>query len=299
MNSVVIGTRGSPLALAQTEIVRGLLLKAHPELPLDTKIIKTSGDQFHNLSLTAGGGKGLFTREIEEHLLRGAIQVAVHSMKDLPTVLPEGLTIGAVPARDDAHDVFVSRSYGSLDELPKGASVATSSIRRRVQLLAYRPDLHIEEIRGNVETRLRKLQENSSLHGLILAAAGLNRLGLWNKYGDFLWHRLEHDVMIPAVGQGAIGCEIREDDDGTRALLAAVDDPDTRACVEAERAFLRAMGGGCQVPYAAHATVDEKQMYFIGAKFGPDGRDAQRAEAVGLKHQPRELGEQAANQILG
>jgi hydroxymethylbilane synthase len=298
MNSVIIGTRGSPLALAQVAIVRNLLLKAHPGLEIDTKIIKTSGDQFTNLSLVAGGGKGLFTKEIEDQLLRGEIHIAVHSMKDLPTMLPDGLTIGAVPAREDARDVFISRQVKSLDELPQGARVATSSVRRRAQLLARRPGLQIEEIRGNVETRLRKLAENDALDALILAAAGLKRLGLWQKSRDFQWQLLEVDVMIPAVGQGAIACEVRETDLETQELLAPVTDADTLACTEAERVFLRALGGGCQVPYAAHATISGAQMRLIGAKFSPDGRDVSRAEAIGPGSDPHEVGERAAREIL-
>lgn len=297
--TIVIGTRGSPLAIAQTKIVRELLLKSHASLSVETKVIKTSGDQFHDLSLVAGGGKGLFTKEIEDQLLRGEIQVAVHSMKDLPTFLPDGLTIGAVPAREDARDVFISKRAASLDELPEGARVATSSIRRRAQLLARRTDLQIDEIRGNVETRLRKLGENSALDALILAAAGLKRLGLWNSSTDFHWQMIGMDVMIPAVGQGAIACEVREDDFETQELLAPVNDTDTLSCTEAERVFLRALGGGCQVPYAAHATVTGDQMRLIGAKFSPDGRDASRTEAIGLKNDPLELGERAAKQVLG
>lgn len=299
MSALVIGTRGSPLALAQVEIIKGLMLKAHPDARVETKIIKTSGDQFTNLSLAAGGGKGLFTKEIEDQLLRGEVHVAVHSMKDLPTILPDGLTIGAVPAREDARDVFISKRYRSLDELPHGAHVATSSIRRRAQLLARRPDLQIEEIRGNVETRLRKLAENDALDALILAAAGLKRLGLWKKAPDFQWQLLEIEVMIPAVGQGAIACEVREADFETQELLAPVNDPDTLACVEAERVFLKALGGGCQVPYAAHATITGNQMRLIGAKFSPDGKDASRAEAIGSKSDPHELGEQVAEQVSG
>ena len=187
MKPLIIGTRGSPLALAQVEIIRGLLQKADPALTLETKIIKTSGDNFTNLSLIAGGGKGLFTKEIEEHLSQGEVDVAIHSMKDLPTMLPDGLIIGAVPPREDAHDIFISKKFQSIQELPNGARVATSSIRRRAQLLARRPDLRIEEIRGNVETRLRKLAENDTLDALILAAAGLRRLGLWRRFGNFLW----------------------------------------------------------------------------------------------------------------
>jgi hydroxymethylbilane synthase len=318
MNSVIIGTRGSPLALAQTEIIRGLLTKAHPSLRIEVKIIKTSGDQFNSLSLTAslpadlsavaraeaeasakaGGGKGLFTKEIEEQLLRGEIHLAVHSMKDLPTMLPDGLTIGAVPPREDARDVFVSKRCSSLDELPKRARVATSSIRRRAQLLARRPDLQIEEIRGNVGTRLQKLTDNEELDAVVLAAAGLKRLGLWRKSSGFCWQELDIDVMIPAVGQGIIACEVRESDLETQELLAAINHANTLACAEAERVFLRALGGGCRVPYAAHATVNGQQMKLVGAKFSPDGRGFSRTEVIGMTNDPHELGERAAKQVL-
>jgi hydroxymethylbilane synthase len=299
MKPLIIGTRGSPLAMAQVGIVRGLLQKTDPALSLETKIIKTSGDNFTNLSLIAGGGKGLFTKEIEEHLSRGEIDVAVHSMKDLPTVLPDRLMIGAVPPREDAHDVFISKKFQSIQELSNGARVATSSIRRRAQLLARRPDLQIEEIRGNVETRLRKLAENDGLDALILAAAGLRRLGLWRRFGNFQWQEIDFEVMIPAVGQGAIACEVREDDNGTREALARVNDVNTAACTTAERVFLRALGGGCQVPYAAHATAEGGQLRMISATFGLDGKNVRRAEIVGPKDDPCAVGERAAQQVLG
>jgi hydroxymethylbilane synthase len=299
MNSLIIGTRGSPLALAQTEIIRRHLQTAHPNLPIEVKTIKTSGDTFTNLSLIAGGGKGLFTKEIEDQLLRGEIHVAVHSMKDLPTILPEGLMIGAVPARENAHDVFISKKFGSIQDLPDKAHVATSSIRRRAQLLARRPDLQIEEIRGNVETRLRKLAENDSLDALILAAAGLRRLGLWKKNDSFRWEEIGFDLMIPAVGQGAIACEVRGNDGGTRAAMAQINDEITAVCTTAERVFLRALGGGCQVPYAAHATVEGERLHMIGATFSDDGKNVNRAEVIGSKNDPREVGERAAKQVLG
>jgi hydroxymethylbilane synthase len=337
MNSAIIGTRGSPLALAQTEIIRGLLTKAHPQLRIEVKIIKTSGDQFNSLSLTAGlpadlsavaraeaeasakagGGKGLFTKEIEDQLLRGEIHLAVHSMKDLPTTLPDGLTIGAVPQREDARDVLILKGRArppgapnhvgldggapggrALPELPEGARVATGSIRRRAQLLARRPDLQIEEIRGNVGTRLQKLADHEDLDAVILAAAGLKRLGLWQKSKQFRWQELDIDVMIPAVGQGIIACEVRESDLETQELLAPINHADTLACTEAERVFLRVLGGGCQVPYAAHATVNGQQMKLIGAKFSPDGKDFSKAEAIGTTSDPLELGERAAKQVL-
>jgi hydroxymethylbilane synthase len=299
MRQLTIGTRGSPLALAQVDIIRGLLRKADRSLEVETKIIKTSGDNFTNLSLVAGGGKGLFTKEIEEQLLRGQIHVAVHSMKDLPTVLPDGLLIGAVPPREDAHDVFIAKKYRSIEELPSGAHVATSSIRRRAQLLARRPDLQIEETRGNVETRLRKLAENDSLDALILAAAGLRRLGLWKKFGDFHWQEISFNVMIPAVGQGAIACEVRGEEVEAREALMRINDTNTAICTSAERVFLRALGGGCQVPYAAHAAVEGGRLHMLGATFSDDGKRISRVEAIGATDDPRELGERAAKQVLG
>jgi hydroxymethylbilane synthase len=298
MKSLIIGTRASPLALAQVEIVRDLLQSTNPSLPVESKIIKTSGDNFTNLSLTAGGGKGLFTKEIEESLLCGEIHVAVHSMKDLPTVLPDGLIIGGVPPREDAHDVFISKKFRAIRELPRGGRVATSSIRRRAQLLACRPDLRVEEIRGNVETRLRKLAENDALDALILAAAGLRRLGLWKQFGDFQWLEIGFDEMIPAVGQGAIACEVREADTESRAAVDRINDANTAACTAAERAFLRALGGGCQVPYGAHATVEEGRLRLIGATFGHDGKNVRRVEVVSPTGDPRQLGERAAKQVL-
>lgn len=298
MKPLVIGTRGSPLALAQAQTVAGLLRKGRGELRVETKIIKTSGDIFQSASLAAGGGKGLFTKEIEDELLAGRIDVAVHSMKDLPTKLPAGLTIGAVPPREDPRDVLIGKRCATVDELPAGARVATSSVRRRAQLMARRPDLHIDEMRGNIGTRLQKLADRADLAATVLAAAGLNRLGLWDRMKDFRWQRLDLDVMIPAAGQGMIACEVREADLGVQELLAGINDADALACAEAERAFLAALGGGCQVPYAAVATVAGNQLWFIGAKFSPDGRDARRTELVGSRDNPREAGERAAKRIM-
>jgi hydroxymethylbilane synthase len=281
MKTIVIGTRGSPLALAQVEIITSLLQKAHLGLKIERKIIKTSGDKFLEMSLSAGAGKGLFTKEIEEQLLAGTIDLAIHSMKDLPTQMPEGLTIGAVPAREDPHDVLVSQQYRSVDELPKGARVATSSVRRKAQLLARRPDLQILEIRGNVGTRLQK---SVDFDAIILAAAGLKRLGLKAEYVA-----LDFDVMIPAVGQGIIACQCREDDMETQESLAAINHAHTLACAEAERVFLREMGGGCQLPFAAHAFENLK---LIAARFEPEVR---RVEVTGTD--PHELGERAAKEL--
>ncbi len=284
MKTLVIGTRGSPLALAQVDIVTGLLRQAHPGLTVERKIIKTSGDRFTELSLAGGAGKGLFTKEIEEHLLAGDIQLAVHSLKDLPTQLPAGLTLAAMPKREDARDVLIGAE--SIEALPRGARVGTSSIRRRAQLLARRPDLRIEEIRGNIGTRLEKAKNYDAI---ILAAAGLNRLGV-----KVECHPLDLDVMIPAVGQGIIACECREQDLETQELLAAINHADTLACAEAERVFLRAMGGGCQLPFAAHARVAGNDLRLVAAQFEPAVR---RVELTGAKAEPRELGERAAREL--
>jgi hydroxymethylbilane synthase len=297
MKKLIIGTRGSGLAKTQTGQVRDALLKAHPGLEVEVRIIKTSGDIFQTVSLSAAGGKGLFTKEIEEQLLAGGIDLAVHSMKDLPTELPVGLAIGATPKREDARDVLITKKFNSLDELPVGARIATSSVRRRAQLLARRPDLRFEEMRGNLDTRLRKLSETVSFDATLLAAAGLNRLGIKSQWPALRWCPLEFDVMIPAVGQGIVGIEVRAEDLATQALLAPLNDADTLACGEAERVFLHTLGGGCHVPYAGHAIVCGDEMKFIGGVFSPDGKVAKRTTVIGTKIEPEELGERAAQQV--
>jgi hydroxymethylbilane synthase len=298
MKKLIIGTRGSGLAMAQTTQVRESLLKAHPGLVVEVRIIKTSGDMFQNVSLAAAGGKGLFTKEIEEQLLAGGIDLAVHSMKDLPTELPDGLTIGATPRREDPRDVLITKKYNSVDELPVGARVATSSVRRRAQLLARRPDLQFEEMRGNLDTRLRKLSENDALDATLLAAAGLNRLGIRQQWPTLRWCPLDFDVMIPAVGQGIVAIEVRAEDLATQELIAPLNDADALACGEAERAFLHALGGGCHVPYAGHAEVCGNELKFIGGVFSPDGKRAERVTLTGAKAEALSLGEQAAARLV-
>jgi hydroxymethylbilane synthase len=299
MQSLVIGTRGSPLALAQTEIIKGLLRRANPSLAVDVKIIKTSGDMFQSISLTKGAGKGLFTKEIEEQLIDGTIDVAVHSMKDLPTELPAGLILGGAPAREDARDVLITKKPVSLDQLPKGATVASSSIRRRAQLLARRPDLNVIEIRGNLDTRLRKLGENDAWHGTMLAAAGLNRLGMRAQWPQYHWQELGFDVMLPAVGQGAIGLEIRENDARIQRLISSITDPATFACTAAERSFLHAVGGGCQLPYAAHATLAGETITLAAAIFDSEGTKVRRTTVTGPSAEAVALGMRAAAKIAG
>jgi len=292
--ALIIGTRGSPLAMAQTTLVRALLEKAHPGLVVEVQIIKTSGDMFGDVSLVKAGGKGLFTKEIEDQLLAGKIHIAIHSLKDLPTVLPVGLCIGATPTREDPRDVFIAKHAAKVTDLPIGARVGTSSLRRRAQLMARRPDLQIDEVRGNVGTRLRKLAERDDLDALILAAAGLKRLGLY----ESRWPMLDISEMIPAVGQGIIAIEARADDDATLDRLNAINDTDTMACGEAERAFLHEAGGGCQLPYAGHATISGDQLHLIAAKFTPDGSSVRKTELTGPKADALELGEEAARRIL-
>ncbi|MBU6476225.1 MAG: hydroxymethylbilane synthase [Alphaproteobacteria bacterium] len=274
MTTLKIGTRGSPLALAQVELLSKALKKAHPALALEVVKIVTSGDRIQDRALSEAGGKGLFTKEIEEALLSGAIDCAVHSMKDMPTRLPDGLVIPCLLPREDPRDAFFSRHKGSLDDLPQGAVLGTSSLRRQAIVLARRPDLKIVLLRGNVGTRLKKLEEGA-VDATLLAVAGLKRLG----QGDLVRHILEPDVMLPAVAQGAVGIEVREKDAATREILSAVHCKVTELRVTAERAFLDVMDGSCRTPLAALLPAPDAQNR---AKFDvlvarPDGSDVKTA----------------------
>ncbi|MEX1120028.1 MAG: hydroxymethylbilane synthase [Terrimicrobiaceae bacterium] len=268
MTSLVLGTRGSALALAQTEIVLGLLTAKHPDLPMETRIIKTTGDERLDIDLTSPGplGKGLFTKQLEDALLSREIDVAVHSLKDLPVELPAGLVVGAIPERGDFAEVLVSKHPGGIKGLPEGATVATSSHRRECLLKHLRPGLCIQAIRGNVPTRLQKLAEDPALDALVLAKAGLDRLGP-HIVPEGLMVTVE-PAMLPAPGQGALGLECREDDQETRQVLEAIHDADTARCVNAERALLRAFGGGCAAPLAAHATITQNKVVLRSIYFG-------------------------------
>ena len=243
-----LGTRGSALARAQAALVRDALVRRHPGLRVETVHIRTTGDRGERAPQGPGGRKGLFVKEIEEALLAGEIDVGVHSMKDLPARLPAGLVVGAVPARAAAHDVLIGAA--GLRELPPGARVGTASVRRRAQLLARRPDLAVTPLRGNVDTRLRRWREGA-VDALVLAAAGLERLGI----AEPAAYALAPEEFLPPVGQGALALECRADAAATRALLAAVEDPAAATAVAAERAFLLAIGGDCNTPLAAYATV--------------------------------------------
>jgi hydroxymethylbilane synthase len=244
-----LGTRGSALARAQAAAVRERLQALHPGLAVDVELIRTTGDQLQHGPLAPSGGKGLFVKEIEETLIAGAIDFAVHSMKDVPAALRAGLVIAAIPRRADPRDVLVSRA-AHVDELPRAATVGTASVRRRAQLLARRRDLEVVVLRGNVDTRLRRWRDGA-FDAIVLAAAGLERLGAAEPAAT----PIATDVLLPAVGQGALALECRADDERTRVLLSAIDDPPSSDAIAAERAFLTAIGGDCNTPLAAHATV--------------------------------------------
>jgi len=267
MKKVIIATRGSQLALWQAEHIKSRLMGQYPGLEVELLILKTKGDIILDVPLAKVGGKGLFVKEIEEALLSGAADLAVHSMKDVPMVLPEGLTLGAVPEREICTDLFLSEKYASLEELPQGAKLGTSSLRRQSQSLALRPDLEVAMLRGNVETRLRKMKEGQ-YDAIILARAGVKRLGL----GASLQQDLTPPAFLPAVGQGALGIEIREDRPEVRELVAFLEDMPTRLCVSAERAFLRRLDGGCQVPIAAHAVLEGDELKLEALVADPLGK---------------------------
>jgi len=270
-----IGTRGSPMAMIQTGLVRDRLLAAHPKLAAEGAVelvpIRTTGDRVQNRLLAEIGGKGLFTKEIEEGLLDGRIDVAVHSLKDMETVLPDRLLIGCVLRRDDPRDALVSRSGARLADLPVGAWVGTASLRRRAQLLRRRPDLRIMAIRGNVDTRLAKLSADES-DALVLAQCGLERLGK----ADVASEILAVETMLPAVGQGALVVECRADDAAVQALLAPLHDPATAACVAAERAMLAALDGSCRTPIAGLATIEGDRLTLDALLLSGDGAAERR-----------------------
>jgi len=291
-----IGTRGSPLALAQTEGLRRALMAAHPELAapgaIETVVIRTTGDAVRDRTLSAIGGKGLFTKEIEEALAGGTIDVAVHSLKDVPTVLPEGLVIACHLPRADPRDAFISRRAQSLADLPRGAIVGTSSLRRRAQLLAARRDLTVLPLRGNVDTRLRKLEEGR-VDATLLALAGLQRLGL----AEAATAILPPELMLPAPAQGVIGIEARRGDARAERWLAAIDDPATSACARAERALLAALDGSCRTPIAALAEIAEGRLRLRARIVQPDGALQHDAERLGAAADAERLGREAGAEL--
>lgn len=268
-----LGTRGSPLALYQANLVAAELSRAHEGLKIDIEAVRTAGDRIQDRSLAELGGKGLFAKEIEERLLSGDLDLAVHSMKDMETELPAGLCIAAILPREDPRDAFVSRSGEGLDALPVGARIGTASVRRRAQILHRRPDLEIVPLRGNVETRLRKLRDGE-VDAALLALAGLRRLGREGVVTEVL----DMDRMLPAAAQGAIGAEIRADDEDLALLLDAIDDKDASACVSAERALLAALDGTCRTPIGAFAALDAGALSLQGLVARLDGSELHRRE---------------------
>ncbi|MBT2735797.1 hydroxymethylbilane synthase [Bacillus sp. ISL-7] len=293
MRKIIVGSRRSKLALTQTNWVMDQLKKLDPRFDFEVKEIVTKGDQILDVTLSKVGGKGLFVKEIEQAMLDKEIDMAVHSMKDMPAVLPEGLTIGCIPFREDHRDALISRGHVKLKDLKPGAIIGTSSLRRSAQLLAARPDLEIKWIRGNVDTRLAKL-ETEEYDAIILAAAGLYRLG-WAS--DVVTEFLDADLCIPAVGQGALSIECREDDKELLELFEKFTCQKTERAVRAERAFLQKMEGGCQVPIAGFAYVAENDEIVLNVLVAsPEGHEIIKEEVRGKN--PEELGVQAADLLI-
>ena len=287
-----IGSRSSKLAMAQAQLIRGGLKAFHPDLDLEIRTIKTTGDKILDVALSKIGDKGLFTKEIEEALSRREIDLAVHSMKDLPTQLPEGLKIAAVTKREDARDALVSKQGFTLKTLPKGSKVGTSSLRRRSQLLHMKSDLNVLDLRGNLDTRIMKL-ERGLYDAVILAYAGIKRLGLELKLSV-----IPLEEMLPQAGQGALGIEIRGDNRETDDLVKVLDDPDSHLSVDAERALLSGLEGGCQVPIGVFACVRDSGISIKAGVFSLNGKVAVRDEIAGSKQDAKNLGGQLAGRFL-
>ena len=292
MNDLRIGTRGSALALWQANFVRAELQK---RLRVDAEIfvIKTSGDKFQDAGFAQMGMKGVFIKELEDALLNGHVDLAVHSMKDMPTDLPQGLQISAITARADVRDCIVTRGGAKLVDLPPGARVGTSSLRRQSQLRHRRPDLDVREVRGNVDTRLRKL-DAGEFDAIVLAKAGLDRLGLGARATEVLGT----EVMLPAVGQGALGIETRSDDEDVVGKVRGMDDEETRACVEAERALLAELHGGCQVPLGAWARIELGELQIDAAVLSADGTECVRGDACGSVSNAQSVGRGLGRRLL-
>ena len=290
---VKIGTRGSLLATTQSTWVKKQIEAQHPGIKVELVKIVTKGDKILDVPLAKVGGKGLFVKEIEEALLRRDVDLAVHSMKDVPSELPPELHLGIIPPRENPHDAFIANDYATLAELPQGATVGTSSLRRRSQLAALRPDLKIVDLRGNLDTRLRKLDEGK-FQAIILAAAGLNRLGMRDRATGYFSAK----EMLPAVGQGALGIELRRDDAELLAGLAFLNDEKTTVAVTAERAFLHRLEGGCQVPIGAFAEVDGGMVELTGLVASIDGNTVLKESIKGPGTEAAELGTSLADKLL-
>jgi hydroxymethylbilane synthase len=293
MNKTVIGSRGSPLALWQANWVKDLLLELHSDLAVDIKIIKTSGDKIQDVPLAKIGGKGLFVKEIEEGLLKREVDFAVHSMKDMPIIFPINLCIACVTKRENPFDALISRNDIKLDDLPKGAKIGTGSLRRMSQLLYYRPDLELVPLRGNLETRLKKL-ETEGLDAIILAAAGLIRLG----WSDRITEIISPEILLPAMGQGAVGIETRKNDVDNQILLADLDDEETHYALDAERALVSQLEGGCNVPIGSYATLNGDQITLTGLVASLDGKTMYKKELTDLKTNAVALGRRMGDELI-
>jgi hydroxymethylbilane synthase len=289
-----IGTRGSPLARAQADYVKTLLAAAHGLDPaaLKIEIISTTGDAVRDRPLADLGGKGLFTKEIEEALLAGTIDLAVHSAKDVPTFLPDGLTLAAYPQREDPRDAFMSRNAETLSAIPAGALLGTASVRREALLRRLRPDIEVKLLRGNVQTRLDKVA-SGEFHGTVLALAGLKRLGLAAQATEVL----DPEIFPPAVAQGAIGIELRTGDEATRAMVAAIDHAETATALAAERAFLGELDGSCRTPIAGHAQLVDSRLYFYGMLISLDGRESVETRREGAPEDAARIGREAGIEL--
>lgn len=293
MPLIKIATRKSPLALWQAEHVAKLLHASHPTLNIELVTMVTQGDKILDTPLAKIGGKGLFVKELEQGMLNGDADIAVHSMKDVPALLPDGLEIDAILSREDPRDAFVSNIYSNIDELPQGAVVGTSSLRRQCQLLNQRPDLQIKSLRGNVNTRLQKL-DDGDYDAIILAAAGLIRLGFESRIKT----SIPVNTMLAAIGQGAIGIECRKDDLATKALIACLNDPETAIRVRAERAMNLTLEGGCQAPIAGHARIKGNMLRLHGLVAEPDGSVMITEQLEGPIEEAEQMGVTVANRLL-
>lgn len=293
MKTLKIATRQSPLALWQAEHIRARLEAMHADLTVELVTFVTQGDKILDTPLAKIGGKGLFVKELEAALMDGRADLAVHSMKDVPMALPEGLSLAVICEREDPLDAFVSNHYASFADLPQGAKVGTSSLRRKCQILKARPDIEIIDLRGNVGTRLSKL-DDGQYDAIILASAGLKRLGLEQR----IRHTIQPDLSLPAVGQGALGLECRSQDQAVLDLILPLMDADTNVCVRAERAFNAYLEGGCQVPIAGYATLQNGQLQIEGRVGSVDGQTILKAVQFGAPEQAEMLGEELAKALL-
>ena len=293
-NRIIIATRGSKLALWQAEWIKSQIINIYPDTEVELNKIKTTGDKILDVPLAQVGGKGLFVKEIEEAMLRGEADLAVHSMKDVPTDLPEGLHLSAICKREDPRDAFIAGAgISSFNDLPQGGHVGTSSLRRMCQLLNRRSDIKITQLRGNVDTRLRKLADGE-FDAIILATAGVKRLG----YESRITEKLSTEISLPAIGQGAVGIECRKDDEFINSLLGKLNHDETWICVIAERAFLKKLEGGCQVPIAAYAQLKDGQLILEGLVGSLDGKTLIKESMQGKPEEAESLGTILAEKLL-